>query len=106
MKLPITSSRVVSVIIVAGMLIAGGCAGTRTSDSTGQFVDDSAITAKVKKALLTDDSVRSFEITVTTFKGVVQLSGFVDTADQRAAAFRDASAVSGVIEVKDSLVLK
>ena len=60
-----------------------GCAGSPTQDSTGQYVDDSAITTKVKAALLNDEAVKSFEIHVTTFKGVVQLSGFVDNSDQK-----------------------
>ena len=69
-------------------------------------MDDSAITTKVKSALLGDGAVKSFEIKVETFKGVVQLSGFVDTEDQRAAATRDAMAVNGVKDVKDSLTIK
>jgi hyperosmotically inducible protein len=60
----------------------------------------------VKSALLGDEAVKSFEIKVETFKGVVQLSGFVDTAEQRAAATRDALAVSGVKDVRDNLTLK
>ena len=56
--------------------------------------------------LLKDDAVKSFEIKVETFKGVVQLSGFVDTEDQRSAATRDAMSVSGVRDVKDNLTLK
>ena len=60
----------------------------------------------MKSALLGDEAVKSFEIKVETFKGVVQLSGFVDTAEQRAAATRDALAVSGVKDVRDNLTLK
>jgi hyperosmotically inducible periplasmic protein len=103
------ASKFLSLCALSGVLtVAGlcGCAGSRTSDSTGQLVDDSAITTKVKSALLGDGAVKSFEIKVETFKGVVQLSGFVDTEDQRAAATRDAMAVNGVKDVKDSLTIK
>jgi len=110
MKEPLTGSRFTSSCALTGILAVGwftfGCAGSRTSDSTGQYVDDTAITTKVKSALLGDEAVKSFEIKVETFKGVVQLSGFVDTEDQRAAATRDAMAVGGVKDVKDNLTLK
>jgi hyperosmotically inducible protein len=86
--------------------LAGGCAATPTKDSTGEYVDDATVTTKVKSALLRDDAVKSFEIKVETFKGVVQLSGFVDTADEKAAAEKDATAVSGVKDVKNSLTVK
>jgi osmotically-inducible protein OsmY len=87
-------------------LLAFGCAATPTSDSTGQYVDDSTITTKVKSALLGDDAVKSFEIHVTTFKGAVQLSGFVDNSDERAAAGRDAAAVANVREVDNNISVK
>jgi len=83
-----------------------GCAATRTSDSTGQYVDDTVITAKVKSALLGDETVKSFAIKVETLKGVVQLSGFVDTADQKLTAGRDAGAVKGVQDVANNLIVK
>jgi osmotically-inducible protein OsmY len=92
--------------IFAAAALMLGCAGNTTKDSTGQYVDDSAITTKVKSSLLGDSAVKSFEIKVETFKGVVQLSGFVDTEDQRAAATRDAMAVAGVKDVKDNLTVK
>jgi len=86
--------------------IAGGCAATSTRDSTGQYVDDTVITTKVKSALLGDKAVKSFEIKVVTFKKVVQLSGFVDTSDQKSAAGKDAAAVAGVTDVKNNLIVK
>ena len=91
-------------IAIGGLV--GGCAATPTSDSTGQYVDDTTITTKVKSALLGDDAVKSFEIKVETVKGVVQLSGFVDTSDQKSAAEKDASAVSGVKNVQNNLIVK
>jgi osmotically-inducible protein OsmY len=102
-------SRYLSLCALASILAVGGlagCAGSPTKDSTGQYVDDTTITTKVKSALLGDGAVKSFEIKVETFKGVVQLSGFVDTEDQRAAATKDAMAVNGVKDVKDNLTLK
>ncbi|HEY1793257.1 MAG TPA: BON domain-containing protein [Opitutaceae bacterium] len=110
MKAPQFRPAVASALALAGLLALGslntGCAGSSTKDSTGQYVDDTTITTKVKTALLGDSAVKSFEIKVETFKGVVQLSGFVDTEDQRAAATRDAMSVSGVQDVKDNLTLK
>ncbi|MGH7995835.1 MAG: BON domain-containing protein [Opitutaceae bacterium] len=92
-------------VALAG-LGAGGCAATTTRESTGEYVDDSAITAKVKTALIGDPAVKSFQIDVTTFRGIVQLSGFVDNAVQRAAAQRDAQGVAGVRQVEDRISLK
>ncbi len=56
-----------------------GCASTRTHESTGGYVDDSAITTKVKAAIFGDPALKVMQINVETFKGVVQLSGFVDS---------------------------
>ncbi len=72
----------------------------------GEYVDDSTITAKVKSALLAKKGVSSAEISVETYLGVVQLSGFVDTADQVRLAGRTAGGVKGVKEVKNSLNVK
>jgi hyperosmotically inducible protein len=91
---------------LASAVLAGGCAATPTHDSTGQYIDDTGITTKVKAALLKDDLVKSFEIKVETMKGVVQLSGFVDNADQKAAAGRDAAAVPNVTDVSNNLIVK
>jgi osmotically-inducible protein OsmY len=109
MNKPLSRSGSLPLYALAGILAAcgfAGCAGSPTKDSTGQYVDDTTLTAKVKSALLGDGAVKSFEIKVETFKGVVQLSGFVDTEDQRAAATKDAMAVAGVQDVKDNLTLK
>jgi hyperosmotically inducible periplasmic protein len=110
MKASLNRSKFFSLFALTGLLAAGGfyagCAGSPTKDSTGQYVDDATITTKVKSALLGDGAVKSFEIKVETFKGVVQLSGFVDTEDQRAAATKDAMGVGGVQDVKDNITLK
>jgi hyperosmotically inducible protein len=109
MKNNITGKKLASIIALSSAVALGclaGCAATPTKDSTGEYVDDATVTTKVKSALLGDGAVKSFEIKVETFKGVVQLSGFVDTADQKAAAERDAMAVSGVKDVKDNITVK
>lgn len=94
----------VGILAVCGF--ESGCACTGTRDSAGEFVDDATITTKVKGALLADGAVKSFEIKVETFKGVVQLSGYVDNDHQRFAAGKDALAVNGVKCLMNDLVVK
>jgi hyperosmotically inducible periplasmic protein len=115
MKTSLKSYKFASVLALLGTLtlgtltlgvLAGGCASTPTSDSTGEYVDDTIITTKVKSALLGDDEVKSFAISVETVKGVVQLSGFVNSSKQRSAADRAAWKVKGVKEVKNDLIVK
>lgn len=95
-------------IILCTLLLASlvSCAGSNTKQSTGQFVDDSAITAKVKAAIFDEDSLKSLQITVVTFKGVVQLSGFVDSSKSVNKAGQVAQNVEGVKAVKNDLVVK
>lgn len=93
-------------LALAATLNFAGCAGSPTKESTGEYVDDAAITAKVKKAFVKDDQVKAFEIKVETFKGVVQLSGFVDNNDQKMAAERDAQGIPGVTQVRDNITVK
>lgn len=84
----------------------GGCAATRTQQSTGEYVDDSSITVKVKAAFVKDDIVKALDVSVETFKGVVQLSGFVDTATEKSQAAYVAGTIDGVTEVKNNIVVK
>jgi hyperosmotically inducible protein len=84
----------------------GGCAATATKESTGEYVDDSSTTVKVKAALVKDPIVKALEVNVETFKGVVQLSGFVNTSTEKDQAGRVAAAVNGVVSVKNNLVVK
>lgn len=86
--------------------LTGGCAATPTRESTGEYVDDATITTKVKAALIKDPIVKAFEVSVTTFKGVVQLSGFVDNADQKMQAEKVAETVKGVKEVQNNISLR
>jgi osmotically-inducible protein OsmY len=83
-----------------------GCASTRTQESTGQYVDDTAITAKVKTAILEEKTLKSAEINVETFKGVVQLSGFVRSQTDIDKAVQVASGVAGVKSVKNDMRVK
>ena len=83
-----------------------GCASTRTHESPGEYVDDSVITLKVKTAIFADDSLKSSEVNVETFKGVVQLSGFVNSQADIQRAVVIASDVNGVKSVKNSMQLK
>lgn len=83
-----------------------GCAGTQQRESTGQYVDDSTITTKVKAAILDEATLKSLQINVKTFKGVVQLSGFVDSEQSIAMAAEVARRVGGVKEVMNDLVAK
>jgi hypothetical protein len=84
----------------------GTSTSSRTHESTGEYVDDSAITAKVKAAILEDPELKTLQISVKTFKGVVQLSGFVDSKEMVARAGEVAGQVSGVREVKNDLIVK
>ena len=83
-----------------------GCAGGRTYESTGEYVDDSAITTKVKTSILSDSKLKVFQIGVKTFKGNVQLSGFVDSSAMAARAAEVARKVNGVKMVNNSLIVK
>ena len=83
-----------------------GCASTPTKEGTGEYVDDSAITTKVKAAIVNEPTLKVFQINVETFKGEVQLSGFVDTAQSVRKAGEVARGVKGVKSVKNSLIVK
>ena len=94
-------------LFMAAMLAAvlAGCAGSPTRESTGEFVDDSAITTKVKTALLDDKVTRGLAVHVQTFKGSVELSGFVKSGEDKQRAREVASSVKGVRSVVNSLVI-
>jgi osmotically-inducible protein OsmY len=83
-----------------------GCAGSKVSESTGEYFDDSMVTAKVKSAILADSRLKMMDIKVITFKGAVQLSGFVDSADVATRAVQVVRTVKGVKVVNNSLVVK
>lgn len=94
--------------LVLIMLVATfvACASTSTRESTGEYVDDSVITTKVKSLLAADDFLKSFQISVDTFKGAVQLSGFVDSQNAVNKAVEITRSVKGVVSVKNNLIVK
>ena len=83
-----------------------GCAATQTRESTGGYVDDSAITTKVKTAIFSESTLKTMQINVKTFKGVVQLSGFVNSEQSVTKAGEVARGVNGVVDVKNDLIVK
>jgi osmotically-inducible protein OsmY len=94
--------------LLAALAIATtlGCAGTAKSESTGEYLDDTAITAKVKKDIFDEPTLKSAEINVETFKGVVQLSGFVSSQANIGTATVVAKNVTGVKSVKNDMRVK
>ncbi|MBK7900828.1 MAG: BON domain-containing protein [Azonexus sp.] len=95
-----------AICLAATLVTAAGCASTAKQEGTGEYVDDSAITAKVKAAILNDPSLKVAEINVETFKGVVQLSGFVSSQAAANKAVEVARAVGGVKSVKNDMRIK
>jgi osmotically-inducible protein OsmY len=95
-----------AVFIAALMLSALGCATQSEPQSPGAYMDDSWITTKVKTAILNEPSLKVMQINVETYKGVVQLSGFVDNAASQAKAVEIARSVQGVTSVKNDLRLR
>jgi osmotically-inducible protein OsmY len=93
-------------IIAMALAVMVGCASTAKQEGTGEYVDDTVITAKVKTAVFNDPALKSAEINVETFKGVVQLSGFVSSAAAASKAVEVARGVSGVKSVKNDMRLK
>jgi osmotically-inducible protein OsmY len=93
-------------LVLLALAVIAGCASTRTQESSGQYVDSSVITAKVKAAIYDDPALKVYDINVETFKDVVQLSGFVNSAEIRSRAGVVAGRVSGVQSVKNDLVVK
>jgi osmotically-inducible protein OsmY len=83
-----------------------GCAATPARQSTGQYVDDAVITTGVKAAIVKEPTLKVAEINVETFKGVVQLSGFVNSKDDINTAVRVAGGVNGVQSIKNDMRLK
>jgi hyperosmotically inducible protein len=89
-----------------GVATFSGCAGTATRESTGEYIDDATTTTKVKAAFVKDPLVKALDVKVDTFKGTVQLSGFVDTAEQKARAEQIAAGINGVTAVRNNITLK
>lgn len=88
------------------LLTVMGCGSTQKQEGTGEYLDDTVITTKVKAAILNEPTLKSAEINVETFKGVVQLSGFVSSSASINKAIEVAKGVAGVKSVRNSMQLK
>ena len=97
-----------SVALVLAMAVPAltGCAGNRYKESTGEVIDDSGITHRVKGALGKDTMYKYPDVKVSTFKGTVQLSGFVNDRAQKSRAMELAKDVEGVKEVVNNITIK
>lgn len=98
------TAAIILAAIMASTLVA--CTSTPTQQSAGQAIDDGVVTAKVKAALIEDPVTKAHQINVETFKGTVQLSGFVESDQARTRALQLARDVEGVRRVKDALEIR
>ncbi|MDP3088305.1 MAG: BON domain-containing protein [Methylotenera sp.] len=98
--------RVSTIILAVAFTAMLGCASTSKHEGTGEYIDDTVITTKVKAAVLNDPALKSAEINVETYKGVVQLSGFVNSEADIKKAADVARNVKGVTSVKNDMHLK
>ncbi len=99
-------NRYAAVFAALLLVSAVGCAPSSTREGTGEYVDDAVITTKVKAAIFNDSSLKSTDINVETFKGTVQLSGFVKSDTERVHAATVARRVAGVTAVRNDIHLK
>jgi hyperosmotically inducible protein len=100
-------SKYLSTIFLAVLLVTTvGCASTAKQEGTGEYVDDAVITTKVKAAIFNEPTLKTFEINVETFKGVVQLSGFVSSQASINKAIQVTRTVKGVVSVKNDMHIK
>ena len=98
---------VIHCLVLLTMIVTfAACASTRTHESAGEYVDDSVITTKVKSLLAEDDFLKSFKISVESFKGTVQLSGFVNSRQAVDKAGEITRSVKGVKSIKNNLIVK
>ncbi|RVT44871.1 BON domain-containing protein [Rheinheimera sediminis] len=101
----------IKALVTAGLLavtVLGSlsCASNRTSEGTGEYIDDTVITAKVKAAFLAEAGLNVAEINVETFKGVVQLSGFIQSRTDANRAIVLTRSIAGVMSVQDDMQIK
>ncbi|MCW5659585.1 MAG: BON domain-containing protein [Burkholderiaceae bacterium] len=97
---------IISALIACGLLAQTGCAVTSGQSSMGQYVDDSTITARVKKRFAEDPTVAATRISVETMNGTVQLSGFATTESERARAAQIARSVPDVRDVRNDVIVR
>jgi len=93
-------------VVLLALAVIAGCAHTRTKESSGEYMNSSVITAKVKAAIFDDKTLKVYGINVESFKDVAQLSGFVNSAEIKSRAGVVAGRVSGVKSVKNDLIVK
>ena len=101
-----TFNRICLLFAATVIIVMMGCASTDKKEGTGEYIDDTVITAKVKAALIDDPDLKATEINVETFKGVVQLSGFVSSASHIGKATAVTKDIKGVKSVKNDIRLK
>ena len=98
--------KIATALFTVSLLATAGCASTSTKEGTGEFVDDAVVTTKVKAAIFNEPTLKTTEINVETFKGVVQLSGFVAQTADIGKAGEVARGVKGVSSVKNDIRVK
>jgi osmotically-inducible protein OsmY len=103
-----SNSKLIICFLLSLLLAASiaGCAGGAKHESTGEYLDDSVLTTKVKTSILGDSKLKLLQINVKTYKGIVQLSGFVDSKSAADRAVELARTVRGVKSVNNSLIVK
>lgn len=107
MKLTRFQSALAQSVLATSLLVSlAACAPTPTREGTGEYLDDSVITGKVKAAFAADPTVKATQVQVETFKGTVQLSGFVDSREAAQKAVEIAQGVKGVKSVKNDTVIR
>ena len=100
------AQKIATALFIGSLFAVAGCASTATKEGTGEYVDDSVLTTKVKAAIFNEPTLKTNEINVETFKGMVQLSGFVAQPADIAKAGEVARGVKGVKSVKNDLRMK
>jgi osmotically-inducible protein OsmY len=100
------AQRLATMLFAASLIAVAGCASTSTREGTGEYIDDTVITAKVKASIFNEPTIKAAEINVETYKGDVQLSGFVADPKDAAKAVEIARGVKGVTSVKNDVRIK
>ena len=100
------AQRLATSLFAASLLVAAGCAPSADRSTPGEYIDDTVITAKVKASIVNDPTLKASEINVETYKGDVQLSGFVADPTDAAKAVDIARGVKGVTSVKNDVRVK
>ena len=99
-------SGLTTALVLATVLITSACTATRTQRTAGETIDDSVLTGKVKVALIGNENTKAGQINIETHRGIVQLSGFVATDAEKAAAGRVARSIEGVQEVRNDIEVR